>query len=163
MTGNAIYLLRTVHQHHVALSALADQKASFLLGGAIVILGFIGSASQQQPIAVHFSCLAVCSVVALVFCCLTLIPRIRHHDPKEPKFNLLFCSHFSNLEEDEFIRRMKQTISKDASICESLSRDIYQMGGIIVRRKLRFLRFAYGAFLLGILSCAIGWGLQTIW
>lgn len=162
MTGNAIYLLRTVHQHHVALSALADQKASFLLGGTIVILGFVATANQQASIGLPFLVLAAGSVLALVFCCLTLIPRIRFHDPKQPGFNLLFCSHFINLSEDEFIRRMKATIDRDASISEALSRDIYQMGGIIVRRKLKTLRFAYGAFLAGIIACVVGCVLQAI-
>lgn len=162
MKRDAIYLLRTVHQHHVALSALADQKASFLLGGTIVILGFIATASQQASLPIHFIGLAIGSLIALLFCCAALTPRIHHHDPKAPGFNFLFCSHFISLDEADFIQRMKQVASSNESICESLSRDIYQMGRIIVRRKLRALQFAYAAFVFGIIFCSLGWVIASL-
>ena len=49
MLPDSMLMLRTAHQHHVHLSAMADQKAGFLIGGSVVLLGLVVGALDDSP------------------------------------------------------------------------------------------------------------------
>ena len=71
---NAIHLLRTMQQHHVSLSSMADQKANILIGVNSVIFALVmrESASMTLPMLV----LAATSATAAILCMLAVVPAI---------------------------------------------------------------------------------------
>ena len=46
--SEAIYMVRTMQQHHVQLSIMADQKANMLIGATFVVLTLAIGQSQSS-------------------------------------------------------------------------------------------------------------------
>src|SRR5688572_27248434 len=75
-SNSAIYLLRTTQQHHVQLSAMADQKASILMGAAFVVLTILVGQMENGGLSVAVVTLSVFSLLSALFAVLAVIPRI---------------------------------------------------------------------------------------
>ena len=145
---NAVHLVRTVQQGHLQLSAMADQKASILMGATFVIFTItIGQArSGHAPLpllvlgaAAFFS--AVCAVLAI-------IPAV-HYSP-DGGSNLLFFGSFTKLDEEEFMTRVLGRLHDDEQIYRTMLHDLYQNGRVLERKKYRLLGYAYRIFLTGL-------------
>lgn len=150
---NAIHLVRTSIQTHVHLSAMADHKASILMGAAFVIftitIGQARGASVPLPLLIlgasaFFS--AVCAVLAI-------IPATRYSHPG--KLNLLFFGSFTQLDEADFIKRLDARLRGDDTVYETMMRDFYQNGVVLARKKYRLLGYAYRIFLAGLTASFI--------
>jgi hypothetical protein len=146
--ANAIHLVRTTQQIHVQLSAMADQKASILMGATFVIftitIGQARSASAPLPLLIlgasaFFS--AVCAVLAI-------LPAT--HYKRGGTINLLFFGSFTQLSEEEYLDRVVDGLTSDEDIFRTMARDIYQNGLVLERKKYRLLGYAYRIFLLGL-------------
>ncbi len=150
---NAIHLMRTTQLAHVQYSAMADHKASILMGATFVIFTITVSQARGEtgaPIALlilgGFAFLsAVCAVAAV-------LPAIR--TPKDVPLNLLFFGSFTQLGEEEFIDRITGRLASDDLIYRTMAEDIYQNGRILQRKKYRMLGWAYRIFLIGLVASA---------
>ncbi len=151
---NAAHLMRTAQLAQIQLSAMADHKASILMGATFVIftitIGQARTSSAPIPLlilggAAFFS--AICAVLAV-------LPITRRRKPKgEP--NLLFFGTFTQMEEDAFIEQLIGRLHSDDSIYRTMARDIYQAGSVLQNKKYRMLGWAYRLFLAGLVaSCA---------
>jgi hypothetical protein len=152
---NAIYLLRTTQQHHVQLSAMADQKASIIIGAAFVLLAMVfGKASSGMEIPHALVMLATTLMLSGLLAALAVMPRFG----KAPKSgsNPLFFGHFTALPEDEYVKNLVDILESDETIYETMSRDIYQLGRVLRFRKYRYLGWSYRALVVGgLLSAAV--------
>ena len=149
---NAVHLLRTTQLAHFQLSAMADQKASILMGASFVIftiaVGQARGAGAPLPLLIlgGFSFLsAICAVIAV-------LPSFGGRRAGEP--NLLFFGSFTDLGEEEFIQRITARLARDDTIFRTMARDIYQNGCVLRHRKYRMLGWAYRIFLLGLIASA---------
>lgn len=151
---NAAHLMRTAQLAQLQLSAMADTKASILMGATFVIftitIGRAQGASAPLPLlilggAAFFS--AICAVLAV-------LPVIRKRKAKgEP--NILFFGTFTQMEEETFIDEVTSRLTTERSIYRTMARDIYQAGSVLQNKKYRMLAYAYRIFLLGLVaSCA---------
>ncbi|RZV48769.1 MAG: hypothetical protein EX269_00300 [Acidimicrobiales bacterium] len=137
--------------NHLQLSAIADQKASILVGAAIVSMGLIAplASDPELPLVVMALTVGLSGGAGV----LALLPRLRpsseHVTP-----NILFFGAHSKLTSAEFQREMAAIVSSDAGIYEYLTEDLHQMGNVLAR-KYRLINVAYGVLLVGLIVTAI--------
>ena len=145
----SIYMLRTMQQHHVHLSAQADQKASMLIGATAVIMTLIfRDANSASGVCLPLLCVAAASFAAAVLAILAVTPMTR---PKaHTDINLMFFGGFLKLDEEAYQERMALIMASNSRVQRAMVRDVYQLGQILGRRKYRLVTYAYRAFLFGL-------------
>lgn len=141
-----VYMLRTVQKHHVQLSAMADQKAGFLIGGMVVLLGIVVSTASRFPSPTIIT-LGITTLVVLWFAVMAVAPRT--FTPSGARPNTLFFGGFAQMDEDTFIAEHLELMRSEARIEEAMLRDIHQMGRYLADVKFRYLGWAYRATLIG--------------
>ena len=152
--ANAVHMMRTAQLAQIQLSAMADHKASILMGATFVIFTIaIGQArSGAAPIpllilggAAFFS--AICAVLAV-------LPAVKKRRTQaEP--NILFFGNFSRMDEEVFIEQLLERLESEESFYRTMARDIHQAGCVLQFKKYRMLAYAYRIFLVGLVaSCA---------
>jgi hypothetical protein len=151
--ANAIHMMRTTQLAHVQYSAMADHKASILMGASFVIFTITvgqarGAAGAPLPLLIlgGFAFLsAICAVMAV-------LPSIRGEKGKP--MNLLFFGSFARLSEEEYVEQVTARLASDDSIYRTMARDIHQNGSVLQRKKYRLLGWAYRVFLVGLVASA---------
>jgi len=151
---DAIHLIRTTQQIQVQLSAMADHKASILMGATFVIFTItIGQARNGVP-PVSLLILGGAAFFAAIFAVLAVLPKTSSgkHNPRP---NILFFGTFSQMDEDAFVDEVTSRLRTEDSIYRTMARDIHQAGSVLQNKKYRMLAWAYRTFLLGLVaSCA---------
>lgn len=144
----AIYLLRTVQQHHVQLSMMADHKASIIIGAAVVVLAMIfGQVASAGHVSVAMVVLGITVMTSAILAAFAVMPQIGK--PANGHRNPLFFGHFLSSSEDEFVEEMNGILKTDVSVHEAMARDIYQMGAFLKRRKFAQLAWSYRVLIVG--------------
>jgi len=146
-------LLRTVQQHHVQLSLMADTKASILITISSIVLTIALSRSNEAHLRPALLTIAATSLVSLLLAIIAVLPVFA--EPRRGKRNILFFGHFANMSEDDYMEELRAILSNDAALYEAAVRDIHSLGVYLYRKKYRFLRFAYVALLLGFIIATI--------
>jgi hypothetical protein len=147
--ANAIHLIRTTQQAHYTLSQMADQKASILMAATFVIFTItIGQAKQGTQPPPALVVLGGFAFIAAVLTMLAVLPAIG--TKPGGKTNLLFFGSFTQLDEEDYVRRMLIALETDDSIFRAMATDIYQNGTVLARKKYRLLGYAYRVFLVGL-------------
>ncbi len=155
-------LLRTVQQHHVQLSGLADTKASLIITISSIVLTIALSRAGDPQLRAALLTLAVACLLALLLAIVAVLPTFAPRAVRRGHVsrNLLFFGHFGTLSEDEFLDEMERVMNSDPLLYETALRDIYSLGTYLYRKKYRFLRMAYVALLTGfILATAV----EVVW
>lgn len=145
----AASLLRNTQQHHVALSGLADQKAGFLIGGSIVLLGLVigqlGGEYSWGLLAAGFTALMTLSLSIWA-----VMPRFGAKPPEaDDSINTLFFGAFAHMHEHDFIDRHMELLDDPEQIRRAMLRDIHQMGTALNNTKFRFLGYAFRVAFIG--------------
>ena len=150
--------LRTVQQHHVQLSLLADTKASILITITSIIVTFAFSRTGDLHYRLALLTLTAACTIALLLAILAILPNFfgnRLRKSKRPEsFNILFFGHFARLSQHEFLNEMKVILASDQKLQDAALNDIYTLGVYLYYRKYRYLRFAYAALLIGFLAAS---------
>ncbi len=156
--ANAIHLVRTTQQVHVQLSAMADTKASILMGATFVIFTItIGQVrSTAAPLALLI--LGGAAFFSAVFAVLAILPAT--HYRRGGAINLLFFGSFTQLGEEEYLDRLTERLRSEDSIYRTMARDIYQNGRVLARKKYLYLGYAYRIFLAGLVASASAFVIQ---
>ncbi len=158
--ANAAHMMRTAQLAQLQLSAMADTKASILMGATFVIftitIGQARGASEPLPLLI----LGAAAFLAAVFAVLAILPatRYRHAGP----LNLLFFGSFTQLGENEFLDEITSRLSSDKSIYRTMARDIYQNGCVLQHKKYRLLGWAYRIFLAGLTASLVAFVAQAL-
>jgi hypothetical protein len=147
--ANAIHLIRTTQQAHYTLSQMADQKASILMAATFVIFTItIGQAKGGAMPPPALLVLGGSAFLSAVLTMLALLPAIGAK--RGSKLNLLFFGSFTQLDEEEYVRRILIAMETDESIFRTMATDIYQNGTVLAGKKYRLLGYAYRVFLVGL-------------
>ena len=146
-------LLVTAQSGHLALSEMADSKASILMGATFVVftlaIGEISSNRATAPLLI----LAGFSFLATVLSVLALRPKLMKPTAVVgPKSNLVFFGAFAGIPEEEYIDRMIEILRSEEATYRVMARDLYQNGRVLQFKKYRYLSYAYTAFLVGIVA-----------
>ncbi|MBS0569684.1 MAG: hypothetical protein JSS28_03685 [Proteobacteria bacterium] len=166
--GTTDNLLRTVQQHHVALSSMADTKANIVITMSSIVLTLTLARLGDPDLRVAALILGAFTLLSLLLAVLTVLPK--YQPPKlnadgslPPNFNLLFFGHFGQLSRDRYLKEVAQALARDGSPYATWAADIYSLGVYLAHQKYRYLRWSYLFFLAGfVLACAEqGWRLLT--
>lgn len=152
------HMLRQTRNHHVQLSSMADLKANILLTLASVVTSlsfrFVTDPLLKFPAII----LIAFSLLTIVLAIYTVMPKINYPmkhgekpDINSPNFNLLFFGNFVHLNYDEFEDAMEEVMNDPSKTYEAQVREIYTLGRFLAVKKYRFVRWAYMAFISGIL------------
>ncbi|HTU12202.1 MAG TPA: Pycsar system effector family protein [Allosphingosinicella sp.] len=148
---NAVHLMRTAQLAQLQLSAMADAKASLLMGATFVIFTItIGQARDGLP-PLPLLILGGAAFFAAIFAVLAVIP-MTSGKRKGGRPNILFFGTFSHMAEDAFIEEMTGRLTTEDSIYRTMARDIHQAGTVLETKKYRLLSWAYRIFLLGLVA-----------
>jgi hypothetical protein len=151
---NAAHLMRTTQLAQLQLSAMADTKASILMGATFVIFTITIGKAQGSSAPIPLLILGGAAFFAAIFAVLAVLPVTRKGKPTAES-NILFFGVFTQMEEDEFIESIVSRLHTDDSIYRTMARDIYQAGMVLQKKKYRLLGYAYRTLLIGLVaSCA---------
>jgi hypothetical protein len=143
---NAVNVVRTAQQINVQLSAMADQKASILMGAAFVIFTIAINQAHGTLPPLPLLILGASAVLAIMPAAGTK-PR--------GAANLLFFGTFAQLAEEEFTEAMLDVLRSDEASYRAMLRDMHQNGLVLARRKYRMLAYAYRALLAGMTASLV--------
>ena len=147
--ANAIHLIRTMQAHHVTLSAMADQKASIIIGVNSVIFALVVKEAAHNPALLV---LAATSGLAAVLCMLAVLPKLGGGKAPVAPPNLLFFSGFTQMSEADWIDWLERTNADDQAIQRAMARDVYQLGQVLAQKKYKFLGWGYRVFIGGLIA-----------
>lgn len=157
--GSADYLLRTIQQHHVQLSFMADTKANIIITVTSIVMTLALGRINDPLLCWSALILIVFSLLALLTAILAILPKFHSAGVSEStrpnEFNLLFFGHFMNVDEAAFQRKLATSMQTDGGIYRLLSHDLYSLGSYLGRHKYPFLRMSYRFFLSGFVIAAV--------
>src|SRR5918997_2904479 len=112
--ANAIHLVRTTQQIHVQLSAMADHKASILMGATFVIFTITIGQARNAEAPVPLLILGGAAFLAAVFAVLAILPAT--HYRRSGPINLLFFGSFTQIPQEEYLDQMLDRLHNDEQI-----------------------------------------------
>jgi hypothetical protein len=151
LVPNAVHLVRTATQTNLALSQMADQKASILMGATFVVFTLAIGQARGGPVPLSLLVLAAFSFLSAMAAVAAVLPAVSGKNAKGQP-NVLFFGTFTQLSEDEFADRIIAELCEDERIYRTMLRDVHQNGMVLQHKKYRFLRYAYLLFLTGLVS-----------
>ncbi len=147
-SNHAIHLVRTATQVNLALSQMADQKASILMGATFVVFTISVSQARSGAFTLSLSVLALFSFLSAMCAVFAILPSINGKAPANP--NILFFGVFSHMDETEFADSIIAQLHSDETVFRTMLRDVHQNGMVLQHKKYRFLGAAYRLFLGGL-------------
>ena len=153
---NAAHLMRTAQLAQLQLSAMADTKASILMGATFVIFTITIGKAQGSSAPVPLLILGGAAFLSAIFAILAVLPKTRTRQPDDQS-NLLFFGVFTHLSEDEFVERLLPRLRSDDRIYRTMARDIHQAGMVLQKKKYRMLSYAYRTFLIGLVASFVAY------
>lgn len=160
-------LLRTMQQHHVQLSVMADTKANILITVSSIVLTLVLGKMNDPDLRAAMLTLAGFVLVALLLAIIAVLPkyrplRLKPGESLPPQFNLLFFGHFAELTKDRFLEEVAGALKADGSVYQTMARDVYSIGYYLAHFKYRFLRLSYLFFLGGFVCACIVAAVQVL-
>jgi hypothetical protein len=151
---NAAHLMRTAQLAQLQLSAMADAKASILMGATFVIFTITIGQARTGAAPLPLLILGGAAFFAAICAVLAVLPLTRGRKPTGQS-NILFFGVFSQMSEEAFIEEVISRLRTEDDIYRTMARDIHQAGSVLQNKKYRFLGLAYRIFLTGLVaSCA---------
>jgi len=159
---NAAHMMRTAQLAQLQLSAMADTKASILMGATFVIFTItIGQARSGGAAPLPLLILGGAAFFSAIFAVLAIIPKIGRGKPPS-EANILFFGVFSRMDEAAFIEEVTARLESDDSIYRTMARDIHQAGMVLQTKKYRLLGIAYWVFLAGLVASGAAYVIERL-
>ena len=130
---------------------MADQKAGFLIGSSVVLLGLVIGNLESDP-SLALVLVGLTALAALVLSIIAVIPRYFTSPSAESRPNRLFFGVFSQMDEDEFIEHHMEVSRDTEAVHRALLRDIHQLGSALNAKKFRYLGWAFRVALWGMIA-----------
>jgi len=154
--GDAIQAVRTASQAHHHLSAMADRKASMLMGASFVVFTIIVSqATARGHLPLAMTLLGISAFLAAICSAVAVMPSILGGQNYKGQRNLMFFGGFADMSEDEYVAEMMDRLSDQQKFLEMVARDVYQNGQVLARKKFRLLTLAYSIFIVGLVASVV--------
>src|SRR5437868_5344860 len=106
-------LLRTVQQHHVQLSLMADMKANILITISSIMLTIALARANDAQLRPALLTLAAACLISLVLAIIAILPTFARGRSRQVSRNLLFFGHFASMTEEEYFREMEEMLASD--------------------------------------------------
>ena len=151
---HAIHLVRTTQQMTLQLSAMADQKASILMGASFLVFSISVSRAFAGHLPVSLAILAGFAFLSSLFAVVAVLPSV---SPSNGPIgaNRLFFGHFAARDEAEWTADILEQLKNDETVFRTMLHDIYQNGTVLQRKKYRFMGWAYRVFVAGLVATLV--------
>lgn len=154
--GDAVQAIRTASQAHYHLSAMADRKASMLMGASFVVFTLcVSQATTRGHLPLAMMVLAISAFLSAICSAVAVMPAILGGDNYKGQRNLMFFGGFADMGEDEYIAEMMHRLADQQKFLEMIARDVYQNGQVLAHKKYRLLTIAYSIFILGLIASVV--------
>jgi len=161
-------MFRITSANSQRLSDMADNKSNILLTVNSIILSIVVAvlvkALDNNPhLIIPTVILMSCSVVTMVLAILATIPKIPNgkyqpEDVKTKSVNLLFFGNFYKTSFKDYEEAMKKAMDDKEFLYGMLTKDVHSQG-VVLGRKYRLLRYAYGVFMFGLILSVIAFSI----
>lgn len=170
-TGRGVEtMLRIASKNNQHLSDMADKKANILITvNAIVLSIFISlllqTAAENSELLLPTYMIMLTSVLTIAFSILATRPRSLKksnslNDVDDKKVNLLFFENYHWMKLEKYLRAMFLLMEDGDYLYQTLIRDLHSQG-VVLQRKYRLLRIAYGIFIIGLVISWAGYGIAS--
>ena len=154
--GDAVQAIRTASQAHYHLSAMADRKASMLMGASFVVFTLcVSQATTRGHLPLAMMVLAISAFLSAICSAVAVMPSILGGHNYKGQRNLMFFGGFADMGEDEYIAEMMDRLADQQKFLEMVARDVYQNGQVLAHKKYRLLTIAYSIFILGLIASVV--------
>lgn len=157
-------MFRITSSNNQRLSDMADNKANILLTVnsiilSMVIAGLLRKLDSNEHLAIPTILLLTISVSTMVIAILSTIPKVppgvfTQEEIKNKSVNLLFFGNFYKMKLDEYKESMGKVMDDSEFLYGMLTKDVYSQG-VVLGRKYKLLRLAYGIFMFGLIISSI--------
>ena len=164
-------MFRNTMRTHVSFSAMADTKANIMISVNTLILTILVTVMLRKldtnpHLIIPTAMLTLTSLITLVYAILVTRPKVTkgtftEEDIKEKKTNLLFFGNFYNMPLKEFNWGMKELITDQEFLYESMINDFYYLGQVL-GTKYRKLRICYTLFMYGVIASVIAYAIAFL-
>jgi len=149
---NAVHLMRTAQLAQIQLSAMADTKASILMGATFVVFTITLGRAAEGDAPAALLVLGGFAFLAAIFAVLAVLPALHSKARGQQERNLLFFGEFSAMDEEAFVEALLARLGSEEAIYRTMARDIHQAGSVLARKKYRMLAIAYRLLLAGLVG-----------
>ncbi|MEO8618901.1 MAG: Pycsar system effector family protein [Sphingomicrobium sp.] len=154
--GDAIQAIRTASQAHYHLSAMADRKASMLMGASFVVFTIsVSQMSTKGHLPLAMMVLGITAFLSALFAAIAVMPSILGGSSYQGERNLMFFGGFADMTEKEYVEEMLDRLADQPRFLEMVARDVYQNGQVLAHKKYRLLKIAYSIFILGLIASVV--------
>ena len=157
---NAVHMIRTVQMIHVQLSAMADQKASILMGASFVIFTITINQAKGALPPLPLLILGGFAFLSAIFAVLAIVPKTKF--PDGAPVDLLFFGSFAAMTKDAYVDQVVETMADEETMLRTIAADVYGNGQVLQRKKYRYLEIAYRLFLTGLVLAAGAFVAQSV-
>jgi hypothetical protein len=157
-SNHAIHLVRTSQQINLALSQMADAKASILMGATFLVFTISVGQAKNGQLPWSLAVLALFSFVSAMCAVFAVLPSISSPTSaklNDGKPNKLFFGTFTHMDEDEWTDSILADLHADETVFRTMLHDVYQNGQVLQRKKYKFLAYAYKSFMTGLCLTAV--------
>ena len=157
--GHLDQMIRQTRAHHVSLSSLADLKASVLLTTAALVVPLTLRLTARPELRIAAFVMIGASLLTVLLAGYGTMPKfgLRRERVAGRRLELLFFGDFADLEYEEYLQRMQDVMNDASRVYEIQLFELYQLGQYLEKAKYRYIRYAYIAFIGGVLSSSITW------
>jgi hypothetical protein len=149
-SNHAIHLVRTLQQMELALSQMADQKASILMGATFLVFTISVGQAKNGSIPVALAVLAFFAFGSAMCAVFAVLPKISNAKSGVGGTNKLFFGYFTAMDEDAWTEQVLGDLKADETVFRAMLHDIYQNGQVLQRKKYKYLGLAYKVFITGM-------------
>lgn len=164
-------MFRNTMRTHVSFSAMADTKANIMISVNTLVLTIIVSIMVRKldsnpHLVIPTAILTLTSLGTLVYAILVTRPKVTSglftsDDIEKKKVNLLFFGNFYNVSIKDFVWGMKEMISDQNYLYDSMITDFYYLGQVLGQKYQR-LRLCYTIFMYGVIISVLAFAIAFI-
>lgn len=159
-TVQAVHCVRTMILQNMALSQMADQKASLLMAATFVVFTISVGQASHGHLPVSLIILALSAFLSALCAVLAVLPVVQPPSLPPGRANFLFFGVFSLMSEEEFAAAVIAELETEERMFRMMLRDVHQNGMVLQRKKYRFLGLAYQIFLTGLTLTVIAFVIE---
>jgi hypothetical protein len=157
---NAVHMIRTVQMIHVQLSAMADQKASILMGACFVIFTITINQARGALPPVPLLVLGGFAFLSAISAVMAIIPKTKM--PEGAPVDLLFFGSFTRMPLDDYVSQVVDVMADEETMLRAIAADVYGNGVVLQAKKYRYLELSYRLFLVGLVAAAATFAAQYL-
>lgn len=161
-------LLTQTRQNLVRLTQAADSKAHILIVISVFTLNIALTQIGHEILRYAAVILLVQSFITVIFASLSIMPKLIEGEQKKENVHedtmleSIFAGYFFKYDFDTFAKLMANTLSDPKRTYLIQFREIYDSGYILIEKKMKYIRYAFLTFLIGIGAAIIALGLTIL-